>query len=166
MARRYNVDTQDYQEFHNNQRLMLVVVLCAMALFLLVAFIGICWYLWGEWGAKLALYLLGGTFLLSFGWFVVMNSINAIANIYRDAVMTIVDFQSADDRGEVMRHMAKVVTADRGLDKSVLTLAGNLAKGQTKALTDSYQTEQRLLDQQRNDVWQVADNDEYFTGWE
>ena len=140
MARRnYNIDSPEYAKMADNQRMAMMVALCVLLLLAIGSFIGLSWYFFGEFGGKLALGFLAAVFLLLLGWFLVMGSFNVTSNVYRDAMMTLVEFQSADDRGEVMRHMAKMVVAEKGLDKSVLTLAGNLAKGQAKALVDHEQ---------------------------
>lgn len=141
----------------NNQRLFLIVIAIGLILFAITGIFGLCWYVWGRDGIKVALYLFGGTGLLFFGWFIVMGSINSVSNIYRDAAMTIVEFQAADDRGEVMRHMATMVKSGNQLDKTVLSLAGNLAKGQARALTDSHHAQQQQAQQQaiETEWWNV-----------
>lgn len=158
--RNYDVDSQEYQQMATNQRLFLLVLLFVLLLVAVGAFIGLSWYFFGEIGGKVAL---GGVVLvivLLTGWFMVMASINSVSNIYRDAAMTIVEFQAADDRGEVMRHMATAMKAERGLDKSVLSLAANLARGQAKALTDSHQVQQRQAEQNaiESEWWNVPDS--------
>ena len=154
MTRRYNIDTPQYDRMQQNQRLFLIVSMGALLLFAVGAFIGLAWYFFGQTGGMVAFFVI---VVLTIGliiWLMVMGSINSVSNIYRDAANTIVDFQSADDRGEVMRHMATMMKAGNQLDKSVLSLAGNLAKGQAKALTDSHYNEQRLLEQNEvNDQW-------------
>lgn len=154
MTRRYNIDTPEYDRMQQNQRLFLILSMGALLLFAVGAFIGLAWYFFGQTGGMIAFFVI---VVLAIGliiWLMVMGSINSVSNIYRDAANTIVEFQSADDRGEVMRHMASMMKAGNQLDKSVLSLAGNLAKGQAKALTDSHYNEQRLLeDQQMTEQW-------------
>lgn len=154
MTRRYNIDTPEYDRMQQNQRLFLILSMAALLLFAVGAFIGLAWYFFDRTGGMIAFFVI---VVLTIGliiWLMVMGSINSVSNIYRDAANTFVDFQSADDRGEVMRHMASMMKTGNQLDKSVLLLAGNLAKGQAKALTDSHYNEQRMLeDQQMTEQW-------------
>lgn len=154
MTRRYNIDTPEYDRMQQNQRLFLILSMGALLLLAVGAFIGLAWYFFGQTGGIVAFFVVA---ILSVGlviWLMVIGSVNVASNIQRDTAHMLVDFQSADDRGEVMRHMANMMKSGNQLDKSVLSLAGNLAKGQAKALTDSHYNEQRMLEQsQENEEW-------------
>ena len=154
MSKRYNIDSPEYGRMQQNQHLFLMLSLGMLLLVAVGAFIGLSWYFFGQTGGMIAFVMIA---VLAVGlviWLMVMGSINSVSNIYRDAANTIVDFQAADDRGEVMRHMASVMKSDSQLDRSVLSLAGNLAKGHAKALVGNYNDEQRLLEQKEvEDKW-------------
>jgi hypothetical protein len=166
MTRRsYDVDTPEQRD----PRLALIAFLVALILALLGAFVGVAWYFWGEFGAQVAFLFLCAVFLILLSWAIIMASINRVSFIYRDATDLIVNFQAADDRGEVMRSLANVVKSGNQLDSSVLRLAGNMAKGQARAIVDS---ERRLLtttqpEAPKMDLWNMdSDSVENFPGWQ
>lgn len=139
MSRRYDIDSPSYDRMQSNQRLFLFVLLVALLILFLALLVGVCAYFWGEMGAKIAFIVVGAILLILLSWAIVMASINRVSFIYRDAADTIINFQQADDRGEVMRHLATVVKSGNQLDRTVLSLAGRMAQGQTKALVDGHQ---------------------------
>jgi hypothetical protein len=158
----YDINSPEYSKMESNQKLFLVVLLIALILLILVLIVGTCAYFWGELGAKIAFITLGAVLLILLSWAIVMASINRVSYIYRDAAETIVSFQAADDRGEVMRHLATVVKSGNQLDRTVLSLAGRMANGQAKALVDgqrrqSTQDEQDTVDAQ---WWNAPDFNE------
>lgn len=158
----YDINSPEYSKMESNQKLFLVVLLIALVLLILVLIVGTCAYFWGELGAKIAFITLGAVLLILLSWAIVMASINRVSYIYRDAAETIVNFQAADDRGEVMRHLATVVKSGNQLDRTVLSLAGRMANGQAKALVDgqrrqSTQDEQDTVDAQ---WWNAPDFNE------
>lgn len=155
--KRYDYGSPEHVQMQSNQRLFLLVVLFALLIITVCAFIALCWYFFGPIGGKIALGGLVAILVFLSGWLVVMSSINAISNVYRDAMNTIVEFQAADDRGEAMRHLANVVKSGNQLDKSVLSLAGNLAKGQARALVDHRSAQMQAQEQQsiESEWWNV-----------
>jgi hypothetical protein len=158
----YDINSPEYSKMESNQKLFLVVLLIALILLILVLIVGTCAYFWGELGAKIAFITLGAVLLILLSWAIVMASINRVSYIYRDAAETIVNFQAADDRGEVMRHLATAVKSGNQLDRTVLSLAGRMANGQAKALVDgqrrqSTQDEQDTVDAQ---WWNAPDFNE------
>lgn len=167
MTRRsYDVDSPEAQQMQSNQRLFLIVLLIALLLIALGAFVGTAWYFWGEFGAKVAVVFLCAILLILLSWAIIMASINRVSFIYRDAADLIVNFQAADDRGEVMRSLANVVKSGNQLDSNVLRLAGNMAKGQARAIVD---TERQLTkqDDPQTDLWNIdSDSDADFPGWQ
>ncbi len=69
---------------------------------------------------------------LGFG---VMWAASRLAMRHHDNVLQgIVDFQNADDRGEVARSLANSLRSGNQLDSRVLTLAGSMAKQQASAI--------------------------------
>lgn len=168
MTRRsYDVDSPEAHQMQSNQRLFLIVLLIALLLIALGAFVGVAWYFWGEFGAKTAVVFLCAILLILLSWAIIMASINRVSFIYRDAADLIVNFQAADDRGEVMRSLANVVKSGNQLDSNVLRLAGNMAKGQARSIID---TERRLTTAQQPDpkldLWTMdSDSDADFPGW-
>lgn len=158
----YDINSPEYSKMESNQKLFLVVLLIALVLLILVLIVGTCAYFWGELGAKIAFITLGAVLLILLSWAIVMASINRVSYIYRDAADTIVNFQAADDRGEVMRHLATVVKSGNQLDRTVLSLAGRMANGQAKALVDSQrqQVEQDEQDAVDAQWWKAPDFNE------
>lgn len=83
----------------------------------------------------------------------------------------IVAFQREDDRGEVARTVASgvagVLRSGNQLDRTVLTMAGRMAQGQTQAmLTAQRQDDRQQLAQAEQDWYQVpAQFDETPSGW-
>lgn len=72
----------------------------------------------------------------------------------------LVRFQEADDRGEIARTVAGgvagVLKSGNQLDRTVLTMAGRLAQGQTSALLqDRRRDEQQQAQQAEQEFWQV-----------
>lgn len=158
----YNVDSPEYAKAESVQKLFLILLLIALVLLALVLIVGTCAYFWGELGAKIAFITLGAILLILLSWFIVMASINRVSYIYRDAADTIVNFQAADDRGEVMRHLAGVARSDRQLDSNVLRLANSLAKGQARAIVQGERGQLRIEDQQRQQAEQDAVDAEWW----
>ena len=80
---------------------------------------------------------------------------------HHDNVLTgLVQFQEADDRGEIARTVAGgvagVLKSGNQLDRTVLTMAGRLAQGQTTALLqDRRRDEQQQAQQAEQQFWQV-----------
>lgn len=146
-----------------NQRLFLLIVLIALLFVMLGVLVGACAYFWGALGAKICLIALGCIALVLLAWFIVMASINRVSYIYRDAAQTIVDFQMADDRGEVMRHLATVVKSGSQLDKSVLALAGRMAQGQARAIVQNERQQIAMNEQQQRRSDQDAIDSQWWT---
>jgi hypothetical protein len=72
----------------------------------------------------------------------------------------LVRFQEADDRGEIARTVAGgvagVLKSGNQLDRTVLTMAGRLAQGQTSALLqDRRRDEQQQAQEAEQQFWQV-----------
>lgn len=93
------------------------------------------WYFWGADGAKTALIIIGGALLWLMNRAMQLDTVRTVSGIYRDAVGLLVDFQAADDRGEVARAAVNLIRTGNQLDGRVMTLAGNLAKQDTNQLS-------------------------------
>ena len=165
--RNYDIDSPEAQQMQSNQRLFLIVLLITLLLIALAAFVGVAFYLWGEFGAKVAVVFLIAVSLILLSWGIIMASINRVSFIYRDAADLIVNFQAADDRGEVMRSLANVVKSGNQLDSNVLRLAGSMAKGQARAIVDANRQLPTTQEDPKIDVWAMdSDSNENFPGWQ
>lgn len=115
------------------------------------AFIGAAWYFWGEDGAKVALIVTAIVLLWLLYHAQHMGTVRTVSSIYHDASQNLIDFQAADDRGEIARTAVKLITSGNQLDSRVLGLAGNLAKGQARAMIAQQPAPQN--DIVENDYW-------------
>lgn len=112
------------------------------------------WYFWDETGAQIALVVIALLLIWFINHAMNMSTVRMVSGIYRDATNILVDFQAADDRGEIARTAVNLIRTGNQLDGRVMTLAGNLAKQQTRALLTANQ-QPAQSDTDDDDYWTV-----------
>lgn len=153
--------------------LLIVVVVVAAAG-------GLLWvvdHYFGEGGARVLLVAVGiiGIVVLVYALTIVVSAVygRMAMNHHNNILDGLVNFQRADDYGEVARSVANnmggVLRSGNSLDGRILTIANQLARQQSQALLAAERGQQRQLEQSAQADWYNVNatfDDEIPVGWD